>query len=221
MTDMNNETNLVLIRHGETEWNRTGRYQGHADSPLTPKGMAQARAVAQVLDAETFTAFYSSDLGRAKHTATIIADKLGRRFLTDSRLREQHYGLLQGCDGRAARMVDPGFFESLARGDADYAPKGGESRRQRHQRAITALTEIAEQHPGGKVLIITHGGIVDSLFRETLGIPFESPRKYSLYNTAINRFSFCNGTWTLRLWGEISHLADAGATDAGKSFTAA
>jgi len=218
---MKNETTLVLIRHGETEWNKTGRYQGHADSPLTPRGMAQARAVAQVLEGETFDAFYSSDLGRAKHTATIIADKLGRRFLTDSRLREQHYGLMQGHDGKAARELDPGFFESLAHGDADYAPKGGESRRQRHQRAITALSDIAEQHSGGLALIITHGGIVDSLFRETLGIPFESPRRYSLYNTAVNRFSFCDGSWTLRLWGEISHLSAAGATDAGKSFTAA
>ncbi|RKX75100.1 MAG: histidine phosphatase family protein [Spirochaetes bacterium] len=218
---MKNETTLVLIRHGETEWNRTGRYQGHADSPLTPRGLAQARAVAQVLNDETFDAFYSSDLGRARRTATIIADKLGRRFLTDSRLREQHYGLMQGHDGKTARELDPEFFESLARGDADYTPKGGESRKQRHERAIAALSDIAGRHQGEMVLIITHGGIVDSIFRETLGIPFENPRRYSLYNTALNRFSFFEGSWTLRLWGEISHLENAGATDAGNSFTAA
>ncbi|MCK5736060.1 MAG: histidine phosphatase family protein, partial [Spirochaetaceae bacterium] len=106
---MNNETTLVLIRHGETEWNQTGRYQGHADSPLTSRGLAQARAVAQVLDGETFDAFYSSDLGRAKRTARIIADKVGRHYLTDSRLREQHYGLMQGHDGKGARELDPGF----------------------------------------------------------------------------------------------------------------
>ncbi|MCK5735128.1 MAG: histidine phosphatase family protein [Spirochaetaceae bacterium] len=218
---MNNETTLVLIRHGETEWNQTGRYQGHADSPLTTRGLAQARAVAQVLDAETFDAFYSSDLGRAKRTARIIADTVGKRYLTDSRLREQHYGLMQGHDGKGARELDPGFFESLARGDADYAPKGGESRRQRHDRAIDVLTDIADQHQGGVVLVVTHGGIVDSLFRETLGIPFQSPRRYSLYNTAVNRFSFNEGLWSLRLWGEISHLEGTGVTDAGKSFTAA
>jgi len=218
---MKNETTLVLVRHGETEWNRTGRYQGHADSPLTSRGLAQARAVAQVLEGETFDAFYSSDLGRAKHTATIIADRLGRRFLTDSRLREQHYGLMQGHDGNRARELDPEFFESLSRGDADYVPRGGESRRQRHERAINALSGIAEQHPDSLVLVVTHGGIVDSLFRETLGIPFESPRRYSLYNTAVNRFSFSDGFWTLRLWGEVSHLSATGTTDAGKSFTAA
>jgi probable phosphoglycerate mutase len=218
---MDNETTLVLIRHGETEWNQSGRYQGHADSPLTTRGLAQARAVAQALDGQHFDAFYSSDLGRAKRTANIIADKVGRRFLTDSRLREQHYGLMQGHDGKRARELDPGFFESLDSGDAEYAPKGGESRSQRHLRAITALTEIAGSHPGGNVLVVTHGGIVDSLFRETLGIPHESPRRYSLYNAALNRFGYQEGAWTLRLWGEVSHLSNTGATDAGDSFTAA
>ncbi len=218
---MSIETTLVLIRHGETEWNRTGRYQGHSDSPLTARGLAQARAVAQALDGERFDAFYSSDLGRAKHTASIIADKVGHRFLTDSRLREQHYGLMQGYDGKGARELDPGFFESLAGGDADYMPKGGESRRQRHERAIEAFGDIAGRHQGGMILVVTHGGIVDSLFRETLGIPYDSPRRYSLYNAAVNRFGFIEGSWTLLLWGEVSHLANAGATDAGDSFTAA
>lgn len=218
---MINETTLVLIRHGETEWNRTGRYQGHADSPLTDRGLAQARAVAGALDGQRIDAFYSSDLGRARRTATIIADKVGRRFLTDSRLREQHYGLMQGHDGKRARELDPGFFESLARGDAEYAPRGGESRSQRHSRAVTALEDIATKHPGDTILVITHGGIVDSLFRETLGIPHDSPRRYSLYNAAINRFAFHDGFWMLRLWGEVSHLNSAGTTDAGDSFTAA
>jgi broad specificity phosphatase PhoE len=90
------ETTLMLIRHGETEWNRAGKFQGHADSPLTHRGLAQARAVALALAEEDFDAFYSSDLGRAKKTASIIADRLGRRYLTDERLREQHYGLIQG-----------------------------------------------------------------------------------------------------------------------------
>lgn len=218
---MSSETTLVLIRHGETEWNKTGRYQGHADSPLTSRGLAQARAVAHALDGQKFDAFYSSDLGRARRTATIIADKVGRRFLEDSRLREQHYGLMQGHDGKGARELDPGFFESLASGDAEYAPKGGESRSKRHSRAITALKDLAEKHPGSTILVVTHGGIVDSLFRETLGIPHESPRRYSLYNAAINRFAYNQGSWMLRLWGEVSHLNGAGTTDAGDSFTAA
>ncbi len=218
---MSSETTVVLIRHGETEWNLNERYQGHADSPLTARGLAQARAVALALEGETFDAFYSSDLGRAKRTASIIADRLGRRYLLDPRLREQHYGLLQGYDRTRAREIDPGFFESLHKGDPDYAPAGGESRRQRHNRAVEALDDIARRHPGGRILVVSHGGIVDSLFRETLGIPHENPRQYSLYNAAINRFAFYDGRWTMKLWGEVSHLENTGATDAGDSFTAA
>ena len=213
------ETTLVLIRHGETEWNRAGRFQGHADSPLTPRGLAQARAVALALAEEKFDAFYSSDLGRAKKTASIIADRLGRRYLTDERLREQHYGLIQGHEGKRARELDPAFFEGLA--DGKVAPQGGESRRQRHERAVTALKDIASRHLGGNVLVVTHGGVVDRLFRETLCIPYDAPRKYSLYNAALNRFSFCEDSWILRLWGGVSHLAEAGTSDAGHSFTAA
>lgn len=218
---MTPETTLVLVRHGETEWNETGRYQGHLDSPLTPRGLAQARALAMALDGSSFGAFYSSDLGRAKRTASIIADRIGRRFLTDPRLREQHYGLLQGHDRRRAEEVDPGFFESLDRGDPDYVPLGGESRRQRHERAVAALADIAVRHSGERVLVVAHGGIVDSLFRETLGIPQESPRRYSLYNAALNHFCYAGGAWSLKLWGETSHLEIAGATDAGSRFTAA
>lgn len=218
---MSTETTVVLVRHGETEWNLNGRYQGHADSPLTTRGLAQARALAMALDGEKFDAFYSSDLGRAKRTSSIIADRIGRRFLIDSRLREQHYGLLQGLNRKKAKEVDPGFFASLKTGDADYIPAGGESRRQRHDRALEAFDDIVTRHPGGLVLVVTHGGIVDSLFRETLGIPHESPRQYSLYNAAINRFSCSGGVWTMKLWGEVSHLETAGATDAGNSFTAA
>jgi probable phosphoglycerate mutase len=217
---LSNETTLVLIRHGETEWNREGRYQGHQDSPLTGRGMKQAGAVAKALRDEPFTAFYSSDLGRAVQTAAIIAESIGIGFQTDHRLREQHYGVLQGHDGKMARELDPVFFRSLAEGDADYSPAGGESRRQRHDRAIFALTDVVVRHPGGRVLVVTHGGIVDSLFRHVLEIPFESPRRYSLYNAALNTFGFFGGRWTLRLWGAVSHLEQSGITDAGDSFTA-
>ena len=215
------ETTLFIIRHGETEWNRLGKYQGHADSPLTDRGRAQARAAAKAIAGEAFDAFYASDLGRAAKTAEILAEALGRRFIADKRLREQHYGLMQGHGRARAEELDPGFFESLAEGNPDYAPRGGESRRQRHERAIGALSEIAARHAGQSVLVVTHGGVVDSLFRETLGIPLEIPRHYSLYNAALNKFSWSGGTWSLLLWGDVSHLDAAETTDAGRSITAA
>ncbi len=218
---MKPNTTVTIIRHGETEWNGLGRYQGHFDSPLTERGLAQARAAAKVLANENFDAFYSSDLGRAVKTASIIADRLRCRFFTDKRLREQHYGLIQGCALPEALERDPGYFESLKSGNADYIPRGGESRRQRHERSVAVLTEIAEKHRGGNVLVVTHGGVVDSLFRETLGIPQENPRHYSLYNAALNKFIWSDGLWSLQLWGDVSHLSEAETTDAKRGLTAA
>lgn len=218
---MKQNTTVTIIRHGETEWNGLGRYQGHADSPLTERGRSQARAVAMALINETFDAFYSSDLGRAVKTASIISDRLGRKFLIDKRLREQHYGLIQGCVLKRAQDIDPGYFESLKTGNADYIPRGGESRRQRHERSITVLNEIAGKHCGGNILVVTHGGVVDSLFRETLGIPHENPRHYSLYNAALNKFTWTEGLWSLQLWGDVSHLSETETTDAKRGLTAA
>lgn len=217
---MNKETTLVLIRHGETEWNKAGRYQGHDDSPLTTRGLAQARAATEALSDESFHAIYSSDLGRAQQTAAVIAEKIAGEVHVDPRLREQHYGLLQGLNKPDARKTDPDFFISLNKGNPQYVPKGGESRQQRHERVIQALEKIADKHSGEHILIVTHGGVVDSLLRETLGIPLEAPRHYSLYNLAINRFLRLEQVWTLVSWGDVSHLKSVGATDAASSFTA-
>lgn len=210
-------TALVLIRHGETAWNEAGLYQGHLDSPLTPRGEAQARAVGEALSTERFAAFYSSDLGRAQRTAAIISNRIGQRFLTDPRLREQHYGLIQGHSQKRARELDPGYFESLDLGNPDRAPRGGESRRKRHERSIGALENIAHRHQGDQVLVVAHGGSLDSLFRETLGIGLSGPQRYSVYNAAVNRFSWMEGQWTLHTWGDVSHLASAGMADSGDS----
>lgn len=218
---MSPTTSFVILRHGETEWNLAERLQGHRDSPLTPRGLAQARAAAESLRNESYNAFYTSDLERALHTSRIIADRIGQHYLVDRRLREQNLGLLQGLNRQEARSVDPGFFESLRQGDADYRPRGGESRRERHQRAVSVLTELAERHPEGRILVITHGGIVESLFREALGIPLESDRRYTLYNAAINRFRYDGEKWFLTTWGDAAHLRSVGTTDAGKSHTAA
>ena len=93
-----NRTQIVIVRHGQTEWNIRGIRQGYLDSPLTARGMAQAKALAQRLAREKFTALYSSDLGRAVQTAQEIADVTGHTIVTDARLRERHLGILQGLN---------------------------------------------------------------------------------------------------------------------------
>ena len=84
---------------------------------------------------------------------------------------------------------------------------------------MAVLTELAERHRGERILVVSHGGIIESLFREALGLSLPSMRRYSLYNAAINRFGFDGGSWYLISWGDISHLRRSDVTDAGKSHT--
>ncbi len=91
-------THLILVRHGQTEWNIKGIRQGHLDSKLTDGGVAQAKALGARLAREKFTALYSSDLGRAVQTAKAIADLTGHEIVTDARLRERHLGIFQGLN---------------------------------------------------------------------------------------------------------------------------
>lgn len=103
------------------------------------------------------------------------------------------------------------FPEESARfepGDPDYVFPGGESVRQRHERCITACADLAARHPGGRVLVIAHGGVLNSLFYHTLDLALTEPRRwrFSLFNTAINVFSVSGDVWRLDTWGDISHL---------------
>ena len=100
-------TRLTILRHGETEWNLQEREMGQLDSPLTPTGLAQARQLAHRLASLHFDAFYSSDLGRASETSSIIAEKLSLKVLFDPRLRERHSGIFQGLTPAEARERYP------------------------------------------------------------------------------------------------------------------
>src|ERR1700730_9268316 len=98
---------VIIVRHGQTEWNLKGVRQGHLDSPLTDRGVAQAKALGERLAREKFTALYSSDLGRAVQTAQMIAAVTGHVIITDERLRERHLGIFQGLSGDEIRERFP------------------------------------------------------------------------------------------------------------------
>src|SRR5262245_29104209 len=101
-------TQLIIVRHGQTQWNLKLIRQGHLDSGLTEKGIAQAKALGERLARESFTALYSSDLGRAVQTAQMIAAATGHEIITDPRLRERHLGIFQGLKGDELREKFPG-----------------------------------------------------------------------------------------------------------------
>lgn len=146
-------TTILLARHGETEWNRDGRFQGHADPSLTDLGRTQAGALAESLGDEPFDAVYASDLRRAYETAEIVGSCLGLAV-------EQEAGL---------REIDVGSWQGLTRIEIDGAEWDGESADEHRQRVLEALRQIAGRHPDGRVLVVAHGGTVRRAQEAVLG----------------------------------------------------
>ncbi|NJO15125.1 MAG: histidine phosphatase family protein [Thioploca sp.] len=199
-------TKIFLIRHGETRWNSEHRIQGHIDSPLTPVGLAQAQALAQRLQAQTFAALYSSDLGRAYQTAQCLAQTTGLHILVDQRLRERNLGCLQGLTRSEAQQQFPQEYQLYKTLDPDYLIPAGESLRQFRQRCIICLEELAQQHPGEQVLVVSHGGVLINVFKHTLHLPYDMPRWFEIFNTSLNVFSYNKEDhWRLETWGDVSH----------------
>jgi broad specificity phosphatase PhoE len=162
---------LWLVRHGQTDWNLEGRYQGHADIPLNDAGLAQARALADSLAGKPFDAIYSSDLLRAKVTAEIAGETLGIPVLLDERLREIDQGEWEGhlvVDVMARYnfgAAGQGFDPSAVR------PPGGESVAEVAGRLASAADDMTSRHPGGKVLVVSHGLAVATLVCHVGQIP--------------------------------------------------
>ena len=198
---------LTVVRHGQTPWNADRRSQGHLDSGLSALGVRQARVAAEALAGCRFDALYSSDLGRALQTAEIIARRLGLEVRTDSRLRERHMGILQGHTIDEFCRTHPDECAAHLADDPDHVIPEGESMRQRYERNMACAADIVRHHGGADVIIVTHGGVLDSFIRHTLGLELREERRFSLCNASINTFSVSDGQWRLECWGDTRHLA--------------
>lgn len=201
------EARLILIRHGETEWNREGRIQGyHADSPLTENGQVQARRLAQRLTSERIRALHSSDSGRARQTAAPIAAAVGLEVLSDDALRERNYGIFEGRTYAEIERDYPEAFLKFRSRDPRYAPPDGETVLQFRDRIVSALERVASRSGGACAAVVTHGGVLGILYRHATGMPLESRRNYSLHNASVNRFAYDGTRWSLEAWGDVAHL---------------
>ena len=207
------KTVLTVVRHGETEWNREGRIQGHVDSPFTERGIRQAEALAEACARRRFDCIYSSDLGRAFRTAELIAEKQDIPIITEVGLRERNLGIMQSLTMMEFLDQYPDEYTGFRSGDPDYVIPDGESVRQRYDRSIDCANRIIEMHVGENILIVTHGGVLESMFRHAVGIPLTSKRDFSLFNCALNAFSIADGHWRLDSWGDVRHLATVSTLD--------
>jgi broad specificity phosphatase PhoE len=147
-------TTLLLVRHGETDWNADGRLQGQTDRPLSDYGRSQARQLAEELGDDGVEAIYSSDLARARETAEIVGDRLGLPVVLDPDLREKDWG----------------NWEGLTAVERDRVEFVGESTEAHAERTLRALRRIAERHPAGRVLVVTHGGSMRRIQTAALGM---------------------------------------------------
>ncbi len=200
-------THVIVVRHGETAWNTEKRWQGHLDSPLTPKGIGQAQALARRLAHQNFSTLYSSDLGRAYQTAQIISAATGHGVFPDARLRERNLGIFQGLTSEEIKRTYPDLYESYRIRDPDHVLPDGESLRQQVKRNISCFEELAQRHLSESILVVTHGGVLSGLFRHVLSIPLEAPRRFEFPNSSLNIFIYREDHWTLQTWGDVTHLA--------------
>jgi broad specificity phosphatase PhoE len=180
-------TELWLVRHGETDWNREGLFQGHADIPLNETGLQQARATADALAlaGKTFAALYSSPLSRARQTAEETARQLAMPLHLDERLREINQGEWTGKNYKMirAQFGDPGKADGVHETIHSRAP-GGESVAEVAARLAAAASDIARQHPGQAVLIFSHGLALATLHCQASGIPLQDVYQYIPKNGA-------------------------------------
>lgn len=202
-------THLLLIRHGQTEWNRDRRIQGNGDSPLTDLGQAQAEAAAKALSRFDVAALYASDAGRALQTALPIANAAGLTVQTDARLRERHYGIFEGKTHAELRQECPDVhFEYLKR-HPDFIVPGGESLAQLQARTIAACTDIAQTQPDKHVAIVAHGGTIRAFARYALAIPLNVVWRAQIENGGLSVACYENGadeSWSMITLNEVAHL---------------
>ena len=199
-------TDFVFIRHGETDWNRQLRWQGHADIPLNDTGLAQAARLGERLAAERADVLVSSDLIRARQTAQPLADAWRTAPALESGFREQNFGLFEGLDAPTIKARHADLWVRWLEHRADFALPGGESLNQFHARVMTAVRATADRHPGRALVVVTHGGVLDMLWRTVHGLPLDGLRACEIPNTGINRLRWKNGTLDIVQWADAGHL---------------
>jgi 2,3-bisphosphoglycerate-dependent phosphoglycerate mutase len=201
-------TELVFIRHGETDWNRQQRFQGQLDVPLNNTGHAQAQRLAQRLAAtQERGTLFSSDLVRAQQTAAPLAAVWGVRPLLLPGLREQGFGVLEGLDAASAQREQPALWRGWLEQEADFAAPGGESQRQFYGRVLSAVQALVAQH-SGRLFVVTHGGVLDMLWRSANGLSLSGLRQCAIPNTGINRLRWVDGAVHIELWADDAHLSN-------------
>jgi probable phosphoglycerate mutase len=202
---------LTLVRHGQTDWNLAGRIQGHTDIDLNDTGRWQAQRLAERLAGERFDRVLCSDARRARQTLAPYAQASGCAIEFLPQLRERHFGAFEGQTYESLARGQPQAFARLRSRDIAFDLDGGESLVQLRERIVTVLELALGRAQDSSVLIVTHGGVLDLMYRYFLAMPLETPRQAEQVNAALNRVSLDQGRFRIDAWADAAHLdPDAG-----------
>ena len=197
---------LLIVRHGETEWNAEGRIQGHTDIGLSEKGAEQARSLGQRLADRQIDVAYSSDLRRTSETAKLA---LGGRDITlneTPRLREYNKGIFEGMTLSEIQEKFPAEYPKYLEKDLSYAPEGGETTRDVSTRMASIFSEIKANHLDETVLVVSHGGVLRAAMVSLLGMPLEGNWSFVFGNCGLTMVDTYTDNAVLQLFNDTSHI---------------
>ncbi len=193
---------VILVRHGETEYNAQGRLQGYSPVPLSMRGRQQAMLVGPRVRPLRPTVLYSSDIQRAHETATILSQHTGLPVQPCPGLREWNIG------NWIDRMAEDFYAHLAAMGvhPATHVPEGGESQVQTQARMVAQMQDWADQHAGATILGVSHGTAIDLFVRHILGLDVRQSPPYRIPNASVNIFRYQDEKWEIVTLNDIGHL---------------
>jgi len=197
---------LMLVRHGETEWNVQRRYQGQSDVPLSELGRRQAKRIAERLAGQKIDAIYSSDLERAWETARVIAEEHGLDIFPEPRLRELKFGILEGLTFDEAQERFPEMINAWLE-DFTNTPKDGEAIDLFNARIIALLDDLKKVHDEQTLLLVGHGGSLSEILRVVLGLSREKRWYLEMQNASLSEVSIAEDYVSLTRMNDTCHLA--------------
>ena len=197
---------LLIVRHGETEWNAEGRIQGHTDIGLSENGAQQARSLGQRLADRQIDVAYSSDLKRTSETARLALGDRNVVLNETPRLREYHKGIFEGMTLTEIQTQFPDEYPKYLEKDLSYAPEGGETTRDVSTRMASIFQEIKAKHLDETVLVVSHGGALRAAMVSLLGMHLEGNWSFVFGNCGLTMVDTFADNAVLRLFNDTSHI---------------
>ena len=200
------ETDLFLIRHGETEWNRILKYQGQTDIDLKERGFNQARKLSNRLKDTKIDRIYCSDLKRAANTASVVADPHDLELSKEEDLREISFGEWEGLNFEEISEKYPKIYKKWRADPASVRPPEGETFKEFQQRVIKIMEKIRGLHVGERVAIVAHGGTIRVYLAYLLNMPLIENRKLSIHNTSLSHIKIYDNRAVIKMINSTYHI---------------